>query len=164
MPTRPTLQERFDSRISGADPECVLWMGRYDHDGYGRITVMKNGKASPQLAHRIAWTLAGRGLVTGMTLDHLCHTNNPSCTGGRECLHRRCVNVNHLEQVTPRTNNARRWLGWRTMFGEGNCSHGHPLSDAVLMKRRNSIYAPCTECANASARRYKRRVRGSGAL
>lgn len=36
----------------------------------------------------------------GHELDHVCHTKDPSCAGGIDCPHRRCVNPAHLEPVT----------------------------------------------------------------
>jgi len=62
---------------------CELWTGATQSAGYG--VVMYEGKH--WLAHRRAWVEAGRHLVPGMDLHHICEN-------------RLCVNVAHLEQIT----------------------------------------------------------------
>lgn len=40
----------------------------------------------------------------GYELDHLCHTKDKICKGGKTCLHRKCVNPEHLQLVTQAEN------------------------------------------------------------
>lgn len=100
-PTR-TLEERLREKIVIAPNGCWLWQGTTNH-GYGwcgdEHGVSRN-------AHRLAWEIWVGPIPAGMTLDHVCHTNDPFCFGG-ECLHRRCLNPEHLEVVT-RAENIRR--------------------------------------------------------
>jgi len=67
-------------------------------------------------AHRVSVILSGRDIPKGMHVDHLCRV-------------RACVNPNHLEVVTPRTN------ALRSPFTVGylnarktHCRKGHELS------------------------------------
>lgn len=75
-----------------SDPDagmCVLWTGRRDTDGYGRV-------GTRDRAHRIAWEQAnGRPVPAGMVVMHRC--DNPPC-----------VNPAHLTIGTVADNNRDR--------------------------------------------------------
>lgn len=77
---------------------CEPWLGRINADGYG--TIGRN------LAHRVAYERERGPIPDGMTLDHTCH-DPEVCHAGRDCPHRRCVNVDHLEPATPAANASR---------------------------------------------------------
>ncbi len=104
------LEGRFWSKVDKAG-DCWLWTAGLDKRGYGRFSAQQDGVWVPRLAHVVAWELTN-GPVTadpsaGHTLDHVCHTRDDSCPGGPACLHRRCVNPEHLEPVTRRENTQR---------------------------------------------------------
>lgn len=64
---------------------CWLWKGaKHNWKGYGRVTINRRR----YLAHRYAYHLWVGGLIDGLEIDHLCRNT-------------RCVNPQHLEQVTP---------------------------------------------------------------
>lgn len=87
MDKPPSLYDYFWSRVAW-NGNCYLWTGPTNEDGYGRVTY----HGERYTAHRLAWKLLGRGPIPDwMELDHLCRR-------------RRCVNVTHLELVTPSTN------------------------------------------------------------
>lgn len=65
-------------------------------DGY----VMFSLAGKYHLAHRLSYEHFVGPIPGGLVLDHVCHTDDPSCPGGLPCLHRRCVNPAHLEPVT----------------------------------------------------------------
>ena len=69
--------------------ECIIHNGFLSPDGYGRV--MRSGQS---LAHRAAWVEQVGVIPQGMELDHLCSV--PAC-----------VNIDHLEVVTPRENKRR---------------------------------------------------------
>ena len=77
-----TSEELFWQKVDKSG-ECWEWTATKNQEGYGRVKF----DGWLQSAHRVAWKLAGRELVKGLVLDHLCH--NPSC-----------VRVTHLQQVT----------------------------------------------------------------
>lgn len=67
---------------------CWLWQGSMNKTtGYGNGFKI----ADEHLAHRVSYALVKGPIPTGLQLDHLCRN-------------RRCINPNHLEPVTRRTN------------------------------------------------------------
>lgn len=102
---------------------CIPWTGRINEFGYGTIGI--------HLAHRRVWQQERGEIPEGYTLDHMCHDPNV-CRLGRQCPHRRCVNVNHLEVVTPQENKDRGSLGWYNT-DKTHCKKGHPYAGANLL-------------------------------
>lgn len=91
-----TRRAQFTSRLSRnlilLDTGCKLWRGRINNAGYARLNVYENSRVVTIYAHRLFWTLAnGRNPPRNLQIDHLCRV-------------RHCVNPEHLELVTPRTN------------------------------------------------------------
>lgn len=101
-PSRP-LRERFLSMVEQT-PTCWYWTARIDRDGYSRIKI--DGRPVP--AYRVAYELLVGPIPDGLEIDHACHNVDPTCSGGKTCRHRACVNPAHLEPVTGRENLARR--------------------------------------------------------
>ena len=127
--------------------DCWSWTGRLDQDGYGRFREYgKNGRSTR--SHRVAYEELVGPIPEGMDLDHLCHTNDRACIGGRSCPHRRCCNPDHLEPV-PHEENRRR--AGRLASGKP-CRQGHPITSVRINK---AGYPVCRECMNISQRRRK---------
>lgn len=162
-PRTPQEQfERFVSRVDVRDDGCWLWTGSLTNQGYGQLNgYWPNGDARGLLAHRVAWYLWNGEIPFGYTLDHLCHTNDPTCFAAAECHHRRCVNPDHLEIVTP-SENVRR--GHRGFQGEREtCKHGHPWVENLVI-----AYTPsgrplrrCRLCLADHQRAYAERRKGN---
>lgn len=80
--------------------DCWIWQRSVNDDGYGHLG--RNGKTVG--AHRVFYEEANGPIPEGLDLDHLCHSRDKSCPGGRSCLHRRCVNPDHMEPVVRAVN------------------------------------------------------------
>lgn len=83
---------------------------------------------------------AGRPVPPGMEVDHLCES-------------RSCVNPDHLEAVTRRENELRKYRRRET------CPNGHPNTDEnrvkVTRKHRDPPYSyDCRECRRAASARH----------
>jgi hypothetical protein len=79
---------RFMAKVEKAGDGCWNWTAALTSVGYGNF-MFPDGNV---LAHRWSYVNIGGGtLVSGLVIDHLCRN-------------RRCVNPEHLEQVTQRVN------------------------------------------------------------
>lgn len=111
---------------------CVLWDGYLDKDGYATFTV--EGKTRRMA--RFVWELEYGPMSPDLVPDHTCHSTDLTCPGGRECRHRACVNLDHLEPVTRKVNSQRSVVGRKE-----RCDAGHLL---VAEKRGRR---GCPQCA-----------------
>lgn len=132
-----SLVERFWARVEKTET-CWLWTGVPDKYGYGRFAVA--GKTFK--AHRIGYEIQIGPIPDGLTLDHRCHTEDETCSGGNTCPHRRCVRGDHLEPVEG-GENTRRGLVRRT-----HCKHGHEFTpeNTWLFDRKEYVIRHCRTC------------------
>jgi hypothetical protein len=119
--------------------DCLEWNGVIDRHGYGRY--------NKQLAHRFAYQYITEDLDNNLQIDHLCRN-------------RRCVNPEHMEQVTSKENTL-RGTGITANFAKTtHCPQGHIYDEA------NTYYTPsgsrtCRACNRYSVKRYKERIKQS---
>lgn len=125
LPIRETDQlHRFWTKVNKTD-YCWLWTAAISN-GYGRI--WWNGKL--QLAHRVAYELEVGPIPNELEIDHVCHTSAVElgiCRGG-DCIHRRCVNPQHLEPVIQVTNLLRGLSPMAQHARSEYCVNNHPWS------------------------------------
>jgi len=93
---------RFWSKVYKTN-SCWEWLACKDKDGYGHFKLKNKNIA----AHRVAYELINGKIPEELEIDHLCHN-------------RKCVNPNHMETVTHKTNIKRGSNATRT-----HCIHGH---------------------------------------
>lgn len=120
---RPTLEARFWEKVDKTG-DCWLWTKGCDSHGYGAFAVNQKN----QMAHRVAYELTVGPIPEGKHLDHRCH-NESDCPGGKGCVHRRCVNPDHLEPIEPTEN---QFLSGRSPFAQNraktHCLRGHEFT------------------------------------
>lgn len=143
--------------MSPEHPGCWLWTqalqaaSRRGPGGYG---VVAQGKRT-LLAHRISYEAFRGPIPPGLVIDHLCRVH-------------RCVNPDHLEPVSERTNILRGVGASARNAKRTHCPKGHPL-DGVTRRHtgRQKLQRYCKTCnsANASAwGRRKRALRAEGGV
>lgn len=132
--------ERFWARVDKGGPvpswrpdlqPCWLWMGTMQKGGYGQIRMLVDGEIVKS-AHRVSWALAGRKLIDGLHLDHLCRVRN-------------CVNPDHLDQVTPQENNARGGSASARNARKTHCRRGHRFTPVNTYRMKNGA-RKCRAC------------------
>lgn len=102
---------------------CWIWTGA-TNGTYGRI--------NRGLAHRISYELVKGPIPNGLQIDHLC----------RRPL---CVNPDHLEAVTCRTNLLRATGFVARQAAQTECKYGHLLQgDNLYVDKRSRRH--CREC------------------
>lgn len=112
---------------------CWLWTGTLFSTGYAQVRLKGE---QPQQGHRLAYEAIVGTIPDGYQIDHVY---------ARGCRHKRCVNPEHLEPVTP-AENTRRYHDSRT-----SCRNGHPRTNLYVDgqgKRR------CRACRRAAHQRW----------
>lgn len=137
---------------------CWRWLRAPMADGYGRV--YHNGKTVK--AHRYVYEQIRGPIADGLDLDHVCHNTDPACPGGRTCIHRRCVNPDHLEPVPTRVNILRGKTPAAINRAKTHCSNGHPFdeSNTYLVVTKTGIrQRRCKICIRYYVRLNKARRR-----
>lgn len=121
-------EDRF-ARLYEVQPDgCWYWIGSIKPEGYGAFDARGRW-----LAHRFSWELINGPIPEGLDIDHSCHNDDDECSGGATCLHRRCVNPDHLEPVSRGENLARSPHTLQNRPPAEVCKYGHPLSGDNLL-------------------------------
>lgn len=132
--------------LEDVETGCVAWTGAKDFKGYGKVRVDGRGR----MAHRVALVAAnGRDIPPGLTVDHLCRN-------------RACVNPDHLEIVTHRTNVLRSDSWQARNLAKTECPQGHALTVGNLVESEaRKGHRVCRTCARARSTQKARLVRAA---
>jgi hypothetical protein len=139
--------------------DCWLWKAAIRSDGKSAGYGVFRATDRTVKAHKWLWELLNGKVPSGYELDHTCHSDS-TCVGGPTCLHRRCVNPDHLELVTHGENARRSAPGariWRTAIT--HCPQGHEYSGAnlYLAKRGKSLYRACLLCRRRRSAAWRKK-------
>lgn len=140
-------EERILSQVEKQPNGCWYWTGFITPQGYG-TTSYHGERGTP--VHRAAYDLLVGPIPDGLTIDHLCHTQDKTCQGGKSCLHRRCINPDHLEPVTAVENTKRGSSSRRT-----HCPAGHPYDAENTLVYEGRRF--CRECNHVRGATYRAR-------
>lgn len=90
---------RIHLRPTEAYDDCLLWTGNVNKYGYGRLKAT-NQVTVQKMVHRVVYEYTHSvTLAPSQWIDHECHNLAAvlgACKGGVSCLHRRCINAEHL--------------------------------------------------------------------
>ncbi len=140
-----TVFERFLAKIRVSDTlswngtPCWIWTDAPNKGGYGMLNIFNRAR----LAHRVSFSIF-RHRMPGPMLDHRCRT-------------RKCVNPDHIEEVSPLVNFERGdgslglALGPATWRAKTHCPLGHPY-DEENTKITLRGHRRCKECHRIEAR------------
>lgn len=130
-PERIPAIDRFMPKIT-VNPAsgCWEWTGARKGNGYGNFSA--GGVGSTVIAHRWSYEHFVGPIPEGLQIDHLCRN-------------RRCVNPDHLEAVTCRTNLLRGETQTARRAAVTHCPQGHPY-DAENTYIRPGGGRDCMEC------------------
>ena len=139
--------ERLLQRIDVVD-DCWVFQGATNGSGYGKIGD-KNRKSV--YVHRLSYEhYNDTTLKTAQQIDHTCHNSDVECEGGIDCLHRRCVNPDHLEIVDARTNLLRsKHTQTSKRSAVVRCVNGHIYNDVNTYVRPIRGGRDCKICRKA---------------
>lgn len=127
----PTMHSRFWAKVR-KDPSTGCWeWTAATSDGYGHFAVKKG---DIRAAHRVAWEMLRGPVPDGLHIDHLCRN-------------RACVNPDHMEPVSCRTN-ILRGIGPSARHAiKTHCPQGHEYSPDNTYHYRGQRH--CRACRRA---------------
>ena len=141
------LPPHFWAKVRVLDNGCWEWTAVCG-GGYGHFSI----KRKPIGAHRWAYEQLVGQVPKSLQIDHLCH-NSETCLGGVTCPHRRCVNPNHLDIVTPRENTLRGNTLPALNAQKSHCPRNHLYDERNTRLYRGKRH--CRACARMRWHRLK---------
>lgn len=145
-PVRPIKDRIHDSvniTDTGFDTPCWLWKKSLIWSGYAKTWYQGKTVA----AHRLSYEVFIGPIPDGLQVDHLCKIKH-------------CVNPEHLEPVTPRTNVMRADTVAARNAAKTHCGEGHEYAGDNLLIVQTTGERRCRTCTNETARQYRNRQRG----
>ncbi len=154
-----TPLDRLLSKVAMGPDCCWIYTGSITtRGGYGSFGIRK-GVSMP--AHRAAYEFMVGPIPDCKQLDHECHTRDMNCPGGK-CLHRRCVNPDHLAPVTSRQNSLRSRTSLPAInAAKTHCTNGHAFTpeNTAPATKAGREYRSCRTCHRLRTRASRERLR-----
>jgi hypothetical protein len=118
---------KFMAKVEIQPNGCWYWTGHLNQGGYGTFYLAEAGRSV--LAHVVSYKhFMDEDLPPGIRLDHLCHTLDLSCSGGKTDPHRKCVHPATLQPVTHRVNVLRGRGPAAINAAKTQCDYGHEFT------------------------------------
>lgn len=150
--TRAMTNEDHMKRYTVAANGCWHWDGYVSTNGYGTFLRRTDGVAKNHMAHRVSYEYYKGPIPEGLVVDHHCHNNDRECFDGAQCMHRRCINPEHLEAVTQQVNTL-RGKGFAAQNAvKTHCPEGHEYTGENTNVHAGS--RSCKICMLAAGQRY----------
>lgn len=137
---------KFYSNVAvDSERGCQVWQGNLNNGGYGILNIDRK----QYRAHRVSYVIKNGEHEEGLVLDHLCRN-------------RACVNPDHLEPVTTRTN-VLRGEGISAMNAlKSHCPRGHAMIDANRITDTVGTHGrACRSCDNAARSARRQGLKGA---
>lgn len=142
----PAQINRFLRKLIKTD-SCWEWDAFVQENGYGQHSFGRK----TILAHRASYQLFKGELLPDMQIDHTC--NN-----------RKCVNPDHLEQVTASENTKRMYQRGQEPRGavdfqknKTHCQRGHAYNEENTYWRPDRVGRGCRQCIKIASTAYLKR-------
>ena len=152
--------QRFWDKVQVTESGCWEWVGNVRPNGYGKFLYRDKLDGS----HRAAYKMFIGDIDDGMVIDHICHNLDITCNKGDECLHRRCVNPEHLEAITHLSNVQRGRAGIAQVIKalkRTHCGKGHELTPSNTYYPPSGFKRSCRKCLRLNDLRYKAKRRAA---
>jgi hypothetical protein len=137
---------------------CIVWTKSLNTHGYPMLSINNRHVV---LARWLFEQTHG-SLSSDLHVDHRCHNADTACPGGRDCPHRACINVLHLQAVPPGINVLRGKGVARKNSDKTRCKYDHPLTGDNLIIIRSTGERRCRTCQRERGRRSWAKKMGSG--
>lgn len=127
---------RFEKFISkDQSTGCWNWDGCLNQKGYDMFNINNHA----YMSHRVAYTKFKNKIAAGKVLDH-------------KCRNRKCVNPDHLREVSPKINALENSLGASAINNNRtHCKKGHEFTKEntriTLVKTGKGVMRQCRACA-----------------
>lgn len=133
--------ERFMHYIEISPSGCWEWSGGTNSEGYGNFS-LKNQAVK---AHRYSFGYFKGEIPKGFVVDHLCRNH-------------KCVNPDHLEAVSNKTNII-RGVGLASQESKRtHCPFGHEYTEDNIYRTKNK-YRNCKACAIRRSKERRLRIK-----
>jgi hypothetical protein len=135
---------------------CIFAKPTSGSQGYAKT--MWRGKSIA--LHRKAFIQAHGEIPNGMVVDHICHNvavANGMCLSTKStCIHRSCINIEHLRLITISENQI---AGLNGFGSRTHCKKGHELTeDNIYTTPKQNFCKTCrSEAIRVSQRAYRLR-------
>lgn len=133
---KPSDRARLLALVEKTD-SCWVWLGFIDKRGYGTFKV--NDKTVR--AHRASYAIFCGDLVPGLTINH-------------KCSNRKCVNPDHIEQVTMAENNLAAATASTINKSKTHCIRGHAFDAKNTYLKPDGRGRECRTCKRENWRAF----------